>query len=98
MPGLKVTLAPAFNDIPPQYTPGESATSALAVKLCLAQPEGAGKDELAYGSDIGAEPLLMPCMAVMSASPVIPPTTPTESAVSFAEPPSVSALASLELS
>ena len=70
----------------------------LAVNLFSLQPEKNGTDTFEYGSAIGDWPVVIPCVVVMPALPEIPPTTPTDKAETLAEPPTVSALALLELS
>src|SRR5258707_13376037 len=98
MPGLSVSSAPAFTPIPPQYTPGSIVTVFLAVNLCSLQPEKVGYASPAYGSLIAPTPVIIPSVVMMLSAPDTPPTTPTDNAEILAVPPTVSAVAFLELS
>src|SRR5829696_11065 len=70
----------------------------LPEKLVSVQPENEGIDTPAYGSGIGLTPVRMPCDVLTPALPETPPTTPTDSADTDAEPPTVSAVGLFELS
>ena len=98
MPGNNVTLAPAFSDMPPQYTPGEMMVTSVATKLFLSQPVNDPNDASAYGSLIAGCPVAIPSVVVIPDVFGTPPTMFTDSAESVPEPPTVNALLWLELS
>ena len=72
--------------------------ASLTARLVLSQPVKPPNDASAYGSLAAGCPVAIPSVVVMPEVLVTPPTILTDSAFRVPEPPTVSALALLELS
>src|SRR5437763_9635194 len=91
-------FAPAFKEIPPQYTPGLSVSVFFEEKLRAVHPEYESKLALVYGSFAGLTPVLVPLTVDIAEAPEIPPTTLTDKADKMAPPFMLRAEGLLELS